>query len=137
MYSWDSKYSRIRNFFDNFNVDILWSLSEQIDALKIQNKQKDENVALSIFCPKCRKKHALRECPLDLKSVETCVISVENHGTKECPSIPGLKFVYQKEVVPNQVDPLCFIAKRPWHNPQPNIAQAFNTQPFTQSSQSN
>jgi len=67
---------------------------------------------LSIFCPKCRKKHALRECPLDLLTVETCVICAENHDTKECPSILGVKVVYQEEIIPNQVDPLCFIGKR-------------------------
>lgn len=78
----------------------------------------------------CGKKHLLRKCPLDFKDVETCVICVGNHDTKECPSIPCLKAIYEEEGAPNQVDPLCFIAKRPWHNPQPNIAQGFNTQPF-------
>jgi len=84
------------NFLNNFKMDMLGSLSEQIDTVKVKNNQNVENVALSIFCPKCRKKHALRECPLDLKSVETCVICVENHDTNECTSIPGLKAVYQE-----------------------------------------
>lgn len=84
------------NFLENFKTNILESLSEQIDTLKIKNKQKAQNVALSIFCCKCINKHALRECPLDLKSIDTCVICVENHDTKECPSIPGIKFVYQE-----------------------------------------
>ena len=48
------------------------------------------------FVKKFRKKHALRECPLDSKSVETCDICEENHDTKECPPIPGLKVVYQE-----------------------------------------
>ena len=52
--------AEISNLLDNFKIDILGSLSEQIDILKIQNKQKDENVALSIVCPKCRNKHALK-----------------------------------------------------------------------------
>ena len=60
-----------------FKSEILGSLSEQIDTLKLQNKQKAESDALAIFCPKCRKKHALRECPLDAKLVETCVICSE------------------------------------------------------------
>ena len=72
----------IGSFLDNFKTDILGSLSEQIDTLKIKNKQKLENVALSIFCPMQRKKHALRECPLHLRSVETCVICAENKDTK-------------------------------------------------------
>jgi len=88
-------------FIDNFKTKILGSLSEEIDTIKVKNKQNAKNVALSIFCPKCRKKHALRECPLDLKRVETCVICVENHDTKECTSIPGLKSVYQEEMISN------------------------------------
>lgn len=62
----------IGNFLDNFKAYVLGNLSEQLDTLKIKNKQKDENVALSILCTRCRKKHALRECPLD--SVEICII---------------------------------------------------------------
>ena len=48
------------NMLDEFKTDILGSLSEQLDTLKIQHKQKAETDALAIFCPKCRKKHALR-----------------------------------------------------------------------------
>ena len=70
------------NLLDNFKIDIFGSLSEQINTLKIQNKQKAGNITLSILCPKCRKKHALRECHLDLKSVETCVICAKDHDTK-------------------------------------------------------
>ena len=55
--------------------------------------------------PKCQNKHALRECPLDSKFIETSVIFVDNHDTKECPPIPGFKVVYPEEVIPNQVDP--------------------------------
>jgi hypothetical protein len=66
--------AEIGNMLDEFKTDILGSLSEQLDTLKIHNKQQAEAEALAIFCPKCRKKHALRECPLDAKVVETCVI---------------------------------------------------------------
>lgn len=47
----------IGNFLDEFKTDILESLSEQIDTLKLKNKQRDESDALSILCPKSRKKH--------------------------------------------------------------------------------
>ena len=97
---------------DEFKIDILGSLSEQLDTLKIQNKQKAEAEALAIFCPKCRKKHALRECPLDAKVVETCMICSENHETKDCPSILGLKAFFQED--PNSMVSLCFVARRPW-----------------------
>jgi len=38
---------------------------------------------------------------------------MENHDTKECPSILGLKAMFSEKGMPNQVDPLYFIAKRP------------------------
>jgi len=53
------------------------------------------------------------ECPLDAKIVETCMICSEIHETKGCHSIPGLKAVFQEEVVPNSVEPLYFVARRP------------------------
>ena len=108
--------AEIGNMLDEFKTDILGSLSEQLDTLKIQNKQKAETDALAIFCPKCRKKHALRECPLDAKVVETCMICSENHEIKDCPSIPGLKAVFQED--PNSVESLCFVARRPWQGQQ-------------------
>ena len=67
----------IGHMLDEFKSDILGSLSEKKDTLKLQNKKKAESDALAIFCPKCRKKHALRECPLDAKVVDTCVICSE------------------------------------------------------------
>jgi len=39
------------NFLDSFKTYILGSISEQIDTLKIKDKQKTENDALSIFFP--------------------------------------------------------------------------------------
>lgn len=61
-----------------------------------------------------QKKHALRECPLDAKIVETCMICLENHETKGCPSIPGLKAIFQEETIPNSTEPLCFVSRKPW-----------------------
>jgi len=87
--------AEIGNLLDNFKRNIIGSLNEQLDTLKRQNKKKAVNVALSIFFPKCGKTHALRECPL--YSIEICVIRAKNHNMKECPSIPGLKVVFQDE----------------------------------------
>jgi len=78
--TWIVSTTEICNLIDKFKTNILISLSEQIDNLKIQNKKKHENVALSIFYHKCRKKHALRECLLD--SVEICVIYAKGDNTK-------------------------------------------------------
>lgn len=99
--------AEIGNMLDEFKTNILGSLSEKLDTLKIQNKQKAEAEALAIFCPKCKKKHALRECPLDAKVVETCMVCSESHDTKDFPSIPGLKAVFQED--PNSIESLCFI----------------------------
>eukprot|EP00253_Pinus_taeda_P004263 PITA_04263 len=113
--------AEIGNMLDEFKTDILGSLSEQLDTLKIHNKQKAEAEALAIYFSKCRKKHAIRECPLDAKVVETCVICSENHETKDCPSIPGLKAVFQEDQ--NTIESLCFVARRPWQGQQ---NQGFN-----------
>ena len=129
--------AEIGNLLDTFKTNILGSLSEKIDTLKIQNKKNYENATLSIFCPKCRKKHAMRECPLDSKFIETCVICTDNHDTKECPSLLGLKVIFNDEGISELVDPLYFLAKIPWQNPKPNQPQGFIPQQFSQSSQSN
>jgi len=89
--------AKLGNFLDIFKIDILGSLSKHINTLKIQSKKNSENVALSIFCPKCQKKHALRECPLASKYVETCVICSDNHDTNECPSLPSIKAIFNDE----------------------------------------
>lgn len=108
----------IGNMPDEFKTDILGSLSEQLDTLEIQNKKKTEANSLAIFCPKCRKKYALRECPLDAKIVETYMICSKSHETKGCPSIPSLKAIFQEETIPNPMEPLCFVARRPWQGPK-------------------
>jgi hypothetical protein len=41
------------------------TFGSQIDTLKAKNKQEEQDQVLSIYCPKCRKKHAPRDCPLD------------------------------------------------------------------------
>jgi len=40
---------KLGNFLDNIKTIILGNLSEQLDTLRIQNKKKYENVALSEF----------------------------------------------------------------------------------------
>lgn len=109
--------SEIGNTLDEFKTDILGNLSEQIDALKLQNMQEVEADALAIFFPKCRKKHALREFPLDAKIIETCVICLENHESRSCPSIPGLEAVFQEETISNPIKSLFFFSRGPWQGP--------------------
>ena len=54
----------IANILENFKADILSTLSNQLDALQTKKIQDEQNVALSILCSKCRKKHSVKYCPL-------------------------------------------------------------------------
>jgi hypothetical protein len=47
------------NLLENFKTDILGTIGSQLDTLKIKRKQEEENPVLSIFFPKCRKRHPL------------------------------------------------------------------------------
>lgn len=51
---------KLRNFHDKFKTNIIVNISEKLDTLKIKNKRKDENVLLSILCPRYMKKHDVK-----------------------------------------------------------------------------
>jgi hypothetical protein len=85
--------SGIGDLLDNFKTDILSTLGSQLDTLKIKQNKEEENVALSIFCARCWKKHPLKEFPLD--TIDVCGICAENHETKNFPLTTKLKAVYQ------------------------------------------
>lgn len=55
---------------------------------------------------------------MDEKIIDNCVICSENYETKGCPSIPGLKVIFQEETIPNSAESLCFLSRRPWQGPQ-------------------
>jgi hypothetical protein len=78
---------------DNFKTYILSTLGSQLDTLKIKQKKEVEDATLTIYCPKCRKIHPLKECPLD--NIELCGICADNHATENFPSLPELKETYQ------------------------------------------
>ena len=84
------------------------SISSEIDVPREKQKQVVEDLTLSVFCPKCKKKHPLKECPLD--KVEVCQLCELNHDTKECASLPQVKEVLQ-ESTPD-VEPTYFIAQK-------------------------
>ena len=73
-------------------LNILRNLNEQTDMLRMQNKKKFSSF---IFCPKCRKKHDLHECPID--KIKICKICAGSHTIEDCPSLPGLKVVYHND----------------------------------------
>jgi hypothetical protein len=53
------------NLLDNFKTNILSTISNQLNTLKLKKKQEEE-IVLEIFCPRCRKKNGEKECPLNV-----------------------------------------------------------------------
>jgi hypothetical protein len=78
--------AEIGNLLENFKTDILSTIGSQLDTLKIKKKQEEENATMSIYCPRCRRKHSSRECPLD--NISVCGFCTEDHVTEKCPSLP-------------------------------------------------
>jgi len=62
-------------------------------TLQAKKKQMELEKTMVIFCPQCRKKHPLKECPLD--TIEICAICEQSHSTCACPSLLALKAVFQ------------------------------------------
>jgi len=85
--------AEIKNLLDNLRIDILSTLSAHMDMLQVKQKQLELDKTMAIFCTKCRKKHPEREFPLN--SIEECAICELNHATTSCPSLLGLKAVFQ------------------------------------------
>ena len=85
--------AEIGNLLEEFKTKMLSSFASQIDTLQAKKKQAEEEVALSVFCPKCRDKHPLRECPLD--KIPICTLCEKYHETQQCHSLPGIKAALQ------------------------------------------
>ena len=79
------------NLLENFKIDILGTLSSQIDSMNIRKKLEGE--ALTIFCSRCTKRHPLKNCPLN--AVSLCGLCAEDHEIDICPSLPGLQAIYK------------------------------------------
>jgi len=58
-------HAEIGNLLENFKTDILGTLTTQLDIMQAKQKQAEVEKNLAIFCPRCRKKHNHKECPLD------------------------------------------------------------------------
>ena len=86
--------TELGNLLENFKIDILGTLSSQFDALKTKRWQEEEDITtLHISCPKCRKRHPLKECPINIISV--CALCSDKHPTDNCPSLPELQALYK------------------------------------------
>ena len=80
------------NLLEYFKTDLLSTLGTQVEVSKTnkrQEQQDQQDQALSIFCPKCRKKHPLKECPLN--TVEICGLCTSNHKNDDCPRLKELQ----------------------------------------------
>ena len=98
--------AEIGNLLENFKTKMMSSISSEIDVLRAKQKQAVEDLTLGVFCPRCRKNHPLRECPLD--KVEVCQLCELNHDMKECPSLPQVRAVLQASIP--EVESAYFIA---------------------------
>ena len=86
--------SEIGNLLDNLKTNIMSTLTSQLDILQVKQKHNEIEKETPIFCAKCKKKHPLKECRLN--TIEAYVICEQAHPTKMCPSLRGLKVVYQE-----------------------------------------
>ena len=71
--------AEIGNLVEEFKTEMLSSFASQIDTLQVKKKQDEAEAALAVFCPKCRDKHPLRECPLD--KIPICTLCEKDHET--------------------------------------------------------
>jgi len=81
--------TEIGSLLENFKTNPLSTLGTQVDVLKTKKKQEEEEQTMLIFCPKCRKKHLLQECPLD--NIHVCGLCMENHVIDDCPTLKVLQ----------------------------------------------
>ena len=72
--------AEIGNLLENFKIEMMSSISSEIDVLREKQKQVVEDLTLAVFCHRCRKNHPLKECLLD--KVEVCQLCELNHETK-------------------------------------------------------
>jgi hypothetical protein len=112
--------AEVGNLLENFKTDILSTLTTQLDVLQAKQKQAEAEQSLAIFFHRCRKKHGLRECPLDV--VRVCAICAKDHATEQCPSLPGLKVVFKE--AEEETKPVYLMAQcRQWQAHPPGTLQ--------------
>ena len=96
----------IGNLLKKFKTEMMSSISSEIDVLRTKQKQAVEDLTLGVFFPKCRKRHPLKEFPVN--KVEVCHLCGLNHDTQDFPSLPQVKEVLQESAM--NVEPTYFIS---------------------------
>ena len=94
---------------ENFKTDIMGTLTSQFDALETKKRQEEEDATLQIFCPKCRKRHPLKECPLN--TIVVCALCTKKHSTESCLALPKIQPIYK---ISTEASEQSYAPKRPW-----------------------
>jgi len=131
--------AEIGNLLEEFKTDLLSTLGNQIDTLKAKKKQEDEDQIMAIFYPKCRKKHALKDCPLE--NIQVCAFYTENHDIFNCSKV---KVLQNCNMAANaEMENVYYMGtKRPWQPrpapqgmfPNQNLQFPVNDQMYAQNS---
>jgi hypothetical protein len=86
--------AEVGNLLENFKIDILSTLTTQLDVFQDKQKKTEAEQTLAIFCHKCRRKHGPRDFPLDV--VRFCAIYANDHDMEQCSSLHVLKDVFRE-----------------------------------------
>jgi hypothetical protein len=114
--------TELGNLLENFKTDILSTINNQLDNLKLKKKQEEE-VSLAIFYHRCQNKHSEKEYPLN--AIEICGLCTLEHPTSECPTLLELQAMYRGGGV-SQEQP--YPSRRPWRAQNPNTFYDPNAQ---------
>lgn len=113
-----------------FKMEILGTITTQLDVLQAKQKKSLEEQNWVIFYPHCQKKHNQQECPLDM--VQTCTICTKDHTIEQFPSLPGLKSVFKE--AEEQTKPVYLMNQHQWWQAKPTGMSQDTSQFFPSSS---
>jgi hypothetical protein len=82
------------NLLEKIKMDIMSTLTTQLDVLQVKQKKIEVEQTLAIFFHNCRRKHGPRDFPLDV--VRICTICAKDHDMEQFPLLPRLKVVFRE-----------------------------------------
>ena len=97
------------NLLEKIKTKILGTLTSQFSSLKTKNRQEEEDATLKIFCPKCRKRHPLKECPIN--TIVVCTLCTEKHSTEIFLALPEIQAIYKISIKACEQS---YAPRRPW-----------------------
>ena len=100
---------------EDFKSKIRQTIAIQMDTRHIKRKQEEVERELTIFFPRCTRRHPRNECPLNM--IEICSACEENHSIDKFSSPCGRNVMYQGTEGVNEQ--LCYINQRRPHGPRP------------------